>query len=311
MSRYIEPTTDFWIQKTVRRGKKQECVEKLSLPHFGIKIANSRYFLFTTGATSKLFFLCFSQKKKSLIKRNTKERIGIYDVYCIDEKGNRFIVEMQKVKQIYFKDRALYYSTFPISQQAEKGRWDYRLNPVYCIGILDFTFAEDERYLRRIQLSDIETHEIFYNKLTFVFIELPKFKKDLSELKNYADKWIYFLRHLSELNEIPPELSTEEDINDAFRIAEIAAFTSTERYQYEYSLKRLRDEFSIRYTGRVEGKVESLLSLIALRFEQISEIIEEKIRAITDEELLLEIQKLAIKTSTLQELEKAINDLGS
>jgi hypothetical protein len=117
------------------------------------------------------------------------------------------------------------------------------------------------------------------------------------------------------LNEIPPELSAEEDINEAFRIAEIAAFTSAERYQYEYSLKRLRDEFSIRYTwmveGRIEGKVESLLSLIELRFEQISEIIEEKIRAITDEELLLEIQKLAIKTSTLQELEKAINDLDS
>ena len=88
---------------------------------------------------------------------------------------------------------------------------------------------------------------------------------------------------------------------------------AVERYQYEDSLKRLRDEFSIRYTGRiegrVEGKVESLLSLIEPRFEQTSEVIEKKIRTITDEEVLLAIQKLALQASTLQELEKAIKPL--
>lgn len=293
MSRYIEPTTDFGFKKLFGEERSKNVLKS---------------FLFhILDLESPIVDISFLTQEQ--LPPSQYERVGIYDVYCIDEKDRRFIVEMQKVKQIYFKDRALYYSTFPISQQAEKGRWDYKLNPVYCIGILDFTFAEDERYLRRIQLSDIETHEIFYDKLTFVFIELPKFNKKLSELRNYDDKWIYFLRHLSELDEIPPELSDEYEMNEAFGIAEISAMTSPERYQYEDSLKRLRDEFSIRYTGRVEGKVESLLSLIELRFEQISEAIEKKILAISDEELLLEIQKLALKASTLQELEKAIDDL--
>lgn len=303
MSRYIEPTTDFGFKKLFGEERSKNVLKSFLF-----------HILELEAPIVDISFLTQEQLPPSRY-----ERVGIYDVYCIDEKENRFIVEMQKVKQIYFKDRALYYSTFPISQQAEKGGWNYRLNPVYCIGVLDFEFTEDERYLHRIQLSDIETYEIFYDKLTFVFIELPKFTKKLSDLRNYADKWIYFLKHLSELNEIPPDLSDEAEINEAFRIAEIAAFTGTERYQYEDSLKRLRDEYSNLQTARVEGRnegitegaVRSLLSLIKLRFEQISETIEKTIKTIHDEELLQEIQRLALEASTLQELEKAINELDS
>jgi len=301
MSRYIEPTTDFGFKKLF--GEE------------GSKNVLKSFLFHILELESPIIDISFLTQEQ--LPDSQYERIGIYDIYCIDEKDNRFIVEMQKVKQIYFKDRALYYSTFPISQQAEKGGWNYRLNPVYCIGVLDFTFAEDKRYLRRIQLSDGETHEIFYDKLTFVFIELPKFDKELIELKNDADKWIYFLRHLSELNEIPSEFSDNTEMDEAFHIAEIAAMTGDERYQYEDSLKRLRDEYSVLQTvrvegitvGRVAGKAESLLSLIELRFKQTSGVLEGKIRSITDEELLLEIQKLVLESSTLQELEEAIDKL--
>ncbi|MBM3241752.1 Rpn family recombination-promoting nuclease/putative transposase [Candidatus Poribacteria bacterium] len=307
MSRYIEPTTDFGFKKLFGEEKSKNVLKSFLF-----------HLLELESPIVDISFL-----KQEQLPDSRYERVGVYDIYCIDEKDNRFIVEMPKVKQIYFKDRALYYATFPIFQQAPKGGWNYRLNPVYCIGILDFTFAEDERYLRRIQLSDIETHEIFYDKLTFVFIELPKFNKDLSELKSYADKWLYFLRHLTELDEIPSELSDDAEMDEAFRIAEITAMTGAERYQYEDSLKSLRDEYSILQTariegrnegkteGRMEGKAESLLSLIELRFEQMSEFIEKKVRAITDEEILLAIQKLALKASTLQEFQKAIDNLGN
>ena len=68
------------------------------------------------------------------------ERKAIYDLYCENEKGDKFIVELQKSRQTYFKDRALYYATFPIREQAEKGDWNFKLTAVYCIAILDFTF---------------------------------------------------------------------------------------------------------------------------------------------------------------------------
>jgi len=76
------------------------------------------------------------------------ERLGIYDLYCVDEKGDRFIVEMQRASQMYFKDRSIYYSTFPIAPQAQRGDWDYQLNAVYCVGILNFNLTEDLRYIR-------------------------------------------------------------------------------------------------------------------------------------------------------------------
>jgi len=42
------------------------------------------------------------------------ERKAIFDIHCISTTGERFIVEMQKAKMNFFKDRSVYYSTFPI-----------------------------------------------------------------------------------------------------------------------------------------------------------------------------------------------------
>ena len=70
-------------------------------------------------------------------------RRAIFDVYCENDKGEKFIVEMQNVYQEFFKDRTIYYSTFPIREQAQRGGdWDFHLNPVYTIGLLNFNFAE-------------------------------------------------------------------------------------------------------------------------------------------------------------------------
>ena len=84
-------------------------------------------------------------------------------LYCENENEEKFIIELQNVKQQYFKDRSIFYSTFPIQSQAPKGRkWDYYLNAVYTIGILNFSFpdqAEEDRYLREVQLIDKETSE--------------------------------------------------------------------------------------------------------------------------------------------------------
>ena len=51
------------------------------------------------------------------------DRRSVFDVYCENERGEKIIIEMQKAEQQYFKDRSIYYSSFPIRQQGEKGRW--------------------------------------------------------------------------------------------------------------------------------------------------------------------------------------------
>ena len=72
------------------------------------------------------------------------DRRAIFDVYCEGENGEKFIVEMQNAYQTYFKDRALFYSTFPIREQAPKGNeWDFKLNHVYTVALLNFSMNED------------------------------------------------------------------------------------------------------------------------------------------------------------------------
>ena len=55
------------------------------------------------------------------------DRRAIFDVYCENEQGETFIVEMQKAEQQFFKDRSVFYATFPIQNQGKKGLWDIRL----------------------------------------------------------------------------------------------------------------------------------------------------------------------------------------
>ncbi len=184
------------------------------------------------------------------------DRKAIFDLTCTSTTGERFIVELQKAKQNFFKDRSVYYSTFPIQEQAIKGDWDFKLAAVYTVGILDFVFEEDVKnhdtdVVHTIQLKN-QHHQVFYDKLTFIYITLPQFKKNLNELKTIQDKWFYAFRHLSELDDIPPVLQ-ESVFLQLFEAAKIAKFTPVERQAYEDSLKYYRDLKNVTDTARGEG----------------------------------------------------------
>jgi len=185
------------------------------------------------------------------------DRKAIFDIYCKGSNNEYFIVEMQKAKINFFKDRTVFYSTFPIREQAEKGEWDYNLKPVYCVAILDFEFNKDkktERYLSNIKLKD-QYCEVFYDKLTFIFIEMPRFNKKEDELKTHFDKWLYFLKNLPNFNEIPNILKESVFIK-GFEKAEISNYNEDELRRYEESLKVYRDLKGVIDTAFDDGKVQ-------------------------------------------------------
>ncbi len=194
---------------------------------------------------------------------NTKlNRKAVFDLYCTNEKGEKFIVELQKSKQKFFKDRTLYYSTFPIQEQAKKGSaWDFELNKVYTIAILDFVFDEDknekDKYRYDVKLTDIDTHKIFYDKLMFIYLEMPKFNKTVKELKTRFDKWLFVLKNLHKLDRIPDGLR-ESIFEKLFETAEIAKFNKEEAQAYEDSLKYYRDLKNSLDTAKEEGRTEGL-----------------------------------------------------
>ena len=191
------------------------------------------------------------------------DRRSVFDVYCMAKDGSRFIVEMQKAEQAYFKDRSVYYATTPIRQQAPKGEWDYRLDDVYTVGILNFEFPHGEypadSYRHEIKLKDVEDNHVFYDKLTFIYLEMPKFTKTADELNGMFDKWMYVLHNLSSLLERPAALQ-ERVFTKLFEQAEIAKYNSSERRQYEESQKEYWDYTSTLQTaekkGRAEGRAE-------------------------------------------------------
>ena len=172
-------------------------------------------------------------------------RRAVFDVFCQNEKGEKFIVEMQNVYQEFFKDRTIYYSTFPIREQARRGtEWDFELKSVYTIGLLNFNFADGlddaKRWHHEVKLMDVETKEVFYDKLTYVYVEIPKFNKKESELKTMYDKWMFVLKNLSRLMSRPAALQ-ERIFTKFFEQAEIAKLDPNELMQYEESLSAFRD----------------------------------------------------------------------
>ena len=243
-AKYINPYTDF--------GFKKIFGEELSKPQL-IDFLNSLL-------PEKDKIASLTLKNNEQLGTNAIDRKAIFDIYCENEKGEKFIVELQKAKQNYFKERTIYYSTFPIKEQAEKGEWNFNLTAVYCIGILDFTFddyeTETERveYLHTIKLKN-QHGKVFYDKLTYVYVEMPNFLKTKTELENRLDKWLYFIKHLEDFQNIPTIFS-DDVFEQAFEQAELSKLDQTDLDIYESSLKVYRDLKNTIDTAFDDGKIE-------------------------------------------------------
>ncbi len=199
---------------------------------------------------------------KQLKFRNTEQlglreydRKAIYDIFCESTTGEQFIVELQKSAQNYFVDRSIYYSTFPIQKQAPKGKWDYKLSAVYCIGILDFTFSKDNQEHDVIHTVNLKNqhNEIVYDKLSLIYLEMPNFEKQENELDTRIDKWLYFLKHLEDFQEIP-NIFQDPIFEQAFEVARLGKMNDQELLTYQNSLKVLWDSHSQITTAYSEGK---------------------------------------------------------
>ena len=237
--KYLNPFTDFGFKKLF--GEE---------PHKDLLINFLNTLLPARHQIQDLYYTKNEQQGTTSFDRK-----AIFDLSCITSSGERFIVELQKAKQNYFKDRSVYYSTFPIQEQAQRGDWDYKLSAVYTVGVLDFIFDEDREskdVVHFVQLKN-QNNRVFYDKLTFIYLTLPKFNLTLKELKTNQDKWFYIFRHLQDLQDIPPELQGDIFVK-LFEIAQLACFNAIERTAYEDSLKNYRDWKGIIETAQEEGR---------------------------------------------------------
>ena len=166
----------------------------------------------------------------------------------------------------------VYYATFPIREQAEKGNWNYSLKAVFCIGILDFIFNDYEnieehgQVIHEIKLRNAKGRT-FYDKLTYIYLEMPNFKKTEAELETRLDKWLYFIKNLEDFQSIPHIFKDEVVFLEAFEKAELAKFDQVEMAAYEANLKTYRDIYAV-----LETAIETAKSEGRIMGEMIGEI---------------------------------------
>ncbi len=280
--KYINPFTDYGFKRLFGEEPNKD----LLLDFLNELLKHEQ------GRITELTYL-----KSDKLGSSEEDRKAVFDLYCQNEQGEKFIVELQKTKQKFFKDRTVYYSTFPIREQAQRGSdWTFELKAVYTVAVLDFVFDEDQnepnKFRYDVKLTDIETCQIFYDKLTFVYLEMPKFQKDIKDLTTRFDKWMFVIRNLNKLDRIPDELR-EGIFERLFEVAEIARFSPEEVQAYEDSLKSYRDLKNSLDTAFEEG-VEKGIEKVAIGLigKQVSDEIILSTTGLTKEQLQLLKEKL-------------------
>jgi predicted transposase/invertase (TIGR01784 family) len=282
MTKYFNPYTDFGFKKLFgEEGSKDLLIDFLNqlLPlHHQIAV------------------LTF--KNAEVLPDTKLERKAIFDIYCESKSGEKFIVEMQKAKMEFFKDRALFYSMFPIREQAQKGEWNFELLPIYFVAILDFEYDEkntSRKFMRDVYLKD-QDGEIFYEKLHFKFLQMPLFNKKAHELENRFEKWVYFLKNLESFDHIPSILN-ESIFQKGFGIAELSHLTTAQHEQYQKSLIQYWDVKNVTDTAFKDGKQEG-------RYEEKMEIVKGMLAEKLQLELIAKLTGL-----TLAEIENLNNEI--
>ncbi len=300
MSRFIDPTTDFGFKKI-----------------FGDEANKDIIMGFITDVLELATpLLDINFKDKEQLPEAVEERSGVYDVYCQDLTGNHFIVEMQKNRIPFVTDRMIYYTTFPIAAQAKKGGkhvtytepsfepafigevatmpygnkaeavakpWNFRLSGVYCIAVLGYALNGSTAAVNRHRIRNDQTpHAPFSDKLQFVTLELPLFDETKPEysLDRRVNKWLFFLKYLPYLKDVPDFFKGDEVFEKAFEVARYTKLTRKERRRYELNIKRMRDTYAVLMgsyetgydkgydTGYDKGRIDAAQNMLKLLFSQ-------------------------------------------
>ena len=212
-----------------------------------------------------------------------KDRRAVFDVICRASDGKEFLVEVQRGAQEHFFERALFYTSFPILKQGKKALakeesdtkkpWNFQLDGVFFLGILDYKHLEDNRIEHRYWLREGTTGETMTDKLKFVFVEVAKFDKSEDELTTELDKWLYMLKNLSRLLDRPAALR-DKIFKRFFDAAEFASLDDEDKKKYISNMQTARDTYNqIEYAkkkGREEGLMEGREEGIEKRSREIA-----------------------------------------
>ena len=205
---------------------------------------------------------------------------SIFDVYCTDKNGSRFLVEMQMWSQHYFHKRAVYYASQSVLDQArvEKKyqkevlhrRWDYDFAPVFVVCFLNFpseivgkTGIEAERYMSHYIFRSLDTGRALGDNVNLVFIDLYRFRKEFQECESMAERWLFSLKNMHRMTDQPAGVAGTE-LEELYQDAYMADWSPEKIDKYKKLMTRedemlnsMREQREDAYNeGRLEGQAE-------------------------------------------------------
>ena len=293
--KYINPFTDYGFKKIFGDEENTELLRSLINDILGLE------------GEDRVKIIIF--KNGELLPDSPSDRKAIFDLFCEDEKGSNFIVELQKIYQEHFQSRALYYTSFPIQEQAIRGSWDFSLTPIYFIGLLNFEvhkFRNSKEYLHHGKITNIKSKEVMYDNLNMIYVEIPKLKKEKEELNSHLEWWLYVFQNLNKLQEIPKALK-DDVIAKAFEKAEFIKLPKGEQDKYHKNLKVYRDLVNSFATADKQGHKRGKKEGIKEGIEQEKKDSQKKIEEIAKNSLVkgIDIETVALITGlSVEEIEK-------
>lgn len=255
MNRFINPFSDYGFKAI-----------------FGSEVSKDLIISFLNGVLHDEVIINITFRNVEMLGLKHDQRKAVFDIFCENEKGEFFIVEMQKSRQKYFSDRILYYASFAIQQQTiiskekmdrlpdnVKKHWDYSISKVYIICILNYCMdtKHPDKFRWDVVRIDRELKVPFSETLNEVYLEMPKFILPLSECNTIYLKWLYVLNNIEVMERLPEELN-----NQIFKklksIVEIERMSANERLEYELSLATERDLLSALDASFEDGEMKGM-----------------------------------------------------
>ena len=194
---------------------------------------------------------------------NPAKKYSIVDVFCTDNFGRNFIVEMQSYWNTEFFARTLFNAASIFTKQLKKGMSFGDLKDVYTLGLINdkkaFNYGNDE-YIQEYYLTNKNHPEDDRRtELSMVFVVLPNFKPQNRAVKKMHNLWLKFLTEIDEnTTDADPELIENKDTHEALELLRTSAFTEGEMLAYEKYWLDVSTERSALERERAEGIAEGI-----------------------------------------------------
>ena len=256
--KYIDPMSDFGFKKIFKESGRKELLIRPLNAIFGLDIAD----------------LEIGESERQ--GETPEDRSACFDLFCTAADGKQFIVEVQRIKQPFFVERAIYYSAFPITGSAQRGQadgvsWDYNFPPVFFLGLLDFDFRglhgpsaagpnpNSDQFIHRFSLRDDQTGERMTESLRFAFLEIRRFDKAKEDCGNFEEQFLYLMKNLPIFVETPALWEEEEPYFRAMLdAAEYAQMSREQKRQYREEMRRDWDYKNTMDYAVAQGKEEGI-----------------------------------------------------